>query len=98
MSEVRFVVLLLLNGGTEMENLAYCKDCRRISYFNEMCTYCQSNDIKAVDKKAPVNIIGTKVKGRVLNAKDGMVDILCASEGNTKSIRQIEAERLRKIL
>lgn len=81
-----------------MNNLNYCVECRRISYFNEICSYCQSNDIKDINRKAPVNVIGTKIKGRVMNAKDGMVDILCTGEGNIKSIRQFEAENLRKIL
>ena len=81
-----------------MENLNYCVECRRISYFNETCSYCQSNHIKAIDKNAPVNVIGTKTKGRVFNAKDGMVGIICTGVGNTKSIKQFEAESLRKIL
>lgn len=81
-----------------MNNLNYCVDCRRISYFDGTCSFCQSDDIKFIDKKAPVNVIGTKIKGRVMNERDGMVDILCVGVDNEKSIRQYEMESLRKIL
>ncbi len=81
-----------------MKNLSYCVKCRRISYFRGTCSYCQSDSIKPINRKAPVNVIGTKIKGKVLNVKAGMVDILCVGEGNVKLIRQYEAEKLRKIL
>jgi len=81
-----------------MNNLNYCVECRRISYFNETCSYCQSSNIKAIDRKTPVNVIGTKIKGRVMNVKNGIVDILCTGQGSKKTIKQIEIENLRKIL
>lgn len=81
-----------------MKNLSYCVDCRRISYFYGICSYCQSNNIKDINRKTPVNVIGTKIKGRVLNVKDEMVNILCIGQGKVKSIKQFEVEKLRKIL
>lgn len=81
-----------------MKNLSYCVECKRISYFNETCSYCKSNNIKDINRKTPVNVIGTKTKGRVLNVKDGIVDILCIGQGKVKSIKQFEVEKLRKIL
>ncbi|KXG77475.1 acylphosphatase [Thermotalea metallivorans] len=81
-----------------MKNLYYCMDCRRIAGFNGVCSYCQSQNIKELAKKSPVNVIGTKIKGKVMNAKDHRVDILCVDEGNIKTIRQFEVEKLRKIL
>ncbi|SHI94015.1 hypothetical protein SAMN02745975_00947 [Geosporobacter subterraneus DSM 17957] len=81
-----------------MKNLHYCMDCRRIAAFNGECSYCQSTNFKDLVKKAPVNVIGTKIKGRVMNVKDQMVELVCVDQGNIKSLKQFEAEKLRKIL
>ncbi|WZL73323.1 hypothetical protein QBE52_00880 [Clostridiaceae bacterium 35-E11] len=81
-----------------MKNLNYCVDCRRIANFDGTCTYCQSENIKQLPKKSPVNVMGTKIKGRVMNVKDEMADLLCMGVGSTKSIKQFEVEKLRKIL
>lgn len=81
-----------------MFNLNYCVDCRRISSFDEECSFCQSTDIKDLAKNAPANVIGTKLKGRIINVKEGMVDLLYTDEAKNKAVRQYEPEQLRKIL
>ncbi|ABR49465.1 hypothetical protein Amet_3337 [Alkaliphilus metalliredigens QYMF] len=82
-----------------MSNLYYCVDCRRVANVNEGCAYCKSDNIKGLARKAPVNVIGTKVKGNVLGVSNDMVNLLCAvAGGNTKDIRQYEVKQLRKIL
>ncbi|MEW9121774.1 MAG: hypothetical protein AB2421_03600 [Thermotaleaceae bacterium] len=81
-----------------MKKLNYCMDCRRIATFNGTCSYCQSSNIKDLVKNAPVNVIGTKTKGRVMRIGEEMVELLCVDEGKIKSFKQFEAERLRKIL
>lgn len=81
-----------------MINLNYCVDCRRIASFNGECSYCHSTSVKDLVKNAPVNVIGTKTKGRVMNVRNNMLELLCMDEGNNKAIRQFEAERLQKIL
>ncbi|MFZ5967824.1 MAG: hypothetical protein ACOYVK_11710 [Bacillota bacterium] len=81
-----------------MENLNYCVDCRRIASFNEGCSFCQSQNIKALVRNAPVNVIGTKLKGRVMNVKNDMVHILYVDEGKQKVIKPFESVKLQKIL
>lgn len=81
-----------------MKNLNYCGDCMRVIHLNEECSYCQSTNLKGLARKAPVNVIGTKIKGRVMGVNDQMVNLLCIDEGKNKSIREFEMEKLRKIL
>lgn len=76
----------------------FCMDCRRVGDYEETCTYCQSDDIKKLKVKTPVNVIGTKIKGRVFNVKEDIINILCVGDGKSKQIREYEANRLRKIL
>ncbi|MCC5912271.1 MAG: hypothetical protein JJT76_17790 [Clostridiaceae bacterium] len=81
-----------------MNNLHYCMDCRRIASFNEGCTYCESENIKGLTKKAPVNVIGTKVKGNVFNSNGETVNLICVGPDKEKTIREYEADQLQKIL
>ena len=57
-----------------MGNISFCGDCRRINYYDGVCNYCQSENIYDLNKNAPVNVIGTKTKGRVFNVKNQMVN------------------------
>lgn len=81
-----------------MDNFSYCVDCRRIAKFNGQCSYCQSKKIKELHRKTPVNVIGTKIKGRVLNAKDQMLEILYIDENKNTYVKPYEAEKLQKVL
>lgn len=82
-----------------MENLSYCSDCRRISNFNGVCSYCQSPNIKELKRKAPVSVIGAKIKGDVLNIKGKTVEIICIEAGkNQKSLKKFDADKLVKVL
>ncbi|AUS96938.1 hypothetical protein CDQ84_02220 [Clostridium thermosuccinogenes] len=81
-----------------MDKLNYCLDCKRIFTQKETCEYCSSVNIRELAKNAPVNVIGSKLKGRVLNAKQGMVQVLFTEQGNTKTIREYEPSKIRKVL
>ncbi|WP_041274705.1 hypothetical protein [Desulforamulus reducens] len=81
-----------------MKNLSYCVDCKRIANFSEECSYCQSQNIKDLTRKAPVNVIGTKIKGRVLKVKDQMVEVLYIDENKNTYVKPFEAEKLKKVL
>ncbi len=81
-----------------MDNLSYCADCRRIDSFNEGCSFCQSQSIKKLVVNAPVNVIGTKLKGRVMKVRDNMVHILYKDEEKNRVIRPFEPIKLQKIL
>ncbi len=81
-----------------MDKLNYCLDCQRIFDASAQCTYCNSENVKALDRRAPVNVIGTKLKGKVLQTKEGMVHVLFEGEKKVKSIKEFEASKIRKIL
>jgi carbon monoxide dehydrogenase subunit G len=80
-----------------MKNLSYCSDCRRISDFNGVCSYCQSTNIKELKRKAPVGVMNAKIKGTVHNVMDNTVEIVHV-DGKTRSLKKFEAEKLIKIL
>lgn len=81
-----------------MKNLSYCVDCKRIAEFNGNCSYCQSQNIKEITKKTPVNVIGTKIKGRVLDVKDQTVKIIYVDENKNTLVKDFEVEKLKKVL
>jgi hypothetical protein len=84
-------------GGLTMNKLFYCLNCKRIFAQEGECSYCSNTNIKGLVKNSPVNVIGSKLKGRVLKI-DEKVRLLIIDENNTKIIREYEAEKLRKVL
>lgn len=81
-----------------MNKLYYCNECKRVIEGSESCSYCSSQLIEELSLGAPVNIIGTKLKGKVLKIKDNTARILIRDEGNNKFVREYDGEKLRKIL
>jgi preprotein translocase subunit YajC len=81
-----------------MNKLYYCNECRRVITSSENCNYCNSSYIDELAVGAPVNVIGTKLKGKVLKVKDNTVRILIKDEGNNKMIREYDGQKLRKVL
>lgn len=81
-----------------MCKLYYCLDCKRISEKEESCSYCSSQNIKELTKNAPVNVIGSKLKGRVLKVEEGKARLLISDETNNRYIKEYEADKLRKVL
>ena len=81
-----------------MKNFSYCVDCKRIAQFNGECSYCQSLKVKDLNRKTPVNVIGTKIKGRVLHVKDQKLEILYIDENKNTHVEAYEAEKLQKVL
>lgn len=81
-----------------MNKLYYCNECKRVVSSSEYCNYCKSNLIDELADGAPVNVIGTKLKGKVLKIKDSTVRLLITDEGNNRLIKEYEGEKLRKIL
>lgn len=82
-----------------MKNLSYCSDCRRISDFNGVCSYCQSKNIKELKRKAPVSVIGAKIKGDVINVQGRTVEIVCIEDGkHQRSLKKFDMEKLVKVL
>lgn len=81
-----------------MRKLYYCLECKRVSEKEESCMYCSSHNIKELVKDAPVSILGSKLKGRVLKIEEGKARLLITDESNNKYIKEYEADKLKKVL
>jgi predicted PhzF superfamily epimerase YddE/YHI9 len=81
-----------------MERLFYCTECRRIFTPAEECEYCGAASIKELVKDSPVNVIGSKLKGKVIRVQQNSARVLCVDEKQTRTIREYEAAKIRKIL
>ena len=79
-------------------NLFYCLDCMRIFKSEDKCDYCNSGDIKLLKRDAPVNIIGTKLKGRLLRVNENDVSLIIRTENNDKVVKEYDTSKLRKII
>lgn len=81
-----------------MNKLFYCVNCQRIISSEGSCSFCNNEITKELVVGAPVNVLGSKLKGNVLKIKDGMVRLVIRDEGNNKFVREYEADKLRKII
>lgn len=81
-----------------MNKLYYCKDCMRVIKEESNCNYCNSHATKELVCGAPVNVIGSKLKGKVLKVNNEGARLLIRDENNTTFIKEYEAGHLRKIL
>lgn len=81
-----------------MSKLYYCLDCKRVSGNADECEYCKSSSIKELQKDSPVNVIGSKLKGRVLKMDEEKVRLLVVDESKNKFIKEYEPQKLRKVL
>lgn len=81
-----------------MDKLYYCCECKRVITNGEGCNYCKCGEIKELVTKTPVNVIGTKIKGRVLNVKEGKINLLIRDEANNKLLKEYDPEQLKKVL
>ncbi|QBD87741.1 hypothetical protein EW636_09405 [Clostridium tetani] len=81
-----------------MENLYYCSDCKRVFYNGEKCEYCGSQGKKDLKYGVPVNVIGSKLKGKIIKTKENYIRLLIRDDENNKYIREYPAEELRKVL
>lgn len=80
-----------------MSKLYFCTDCKRVIK-EEVCNYCNSSETKELKVGSPVNVIGTKEKGRILKIMDNKARLLIRTESNDKVIREYDYNKLRKIL
>lgn len=82
-----------------MKKYYYCLDCKRILGSDDKCSYCNGENLKELAAKAPVNVLGSKLKGNVLTTKDDVIRVLVRGEGkNNNSIKEYNAEQLQKVL
>lgn len=81
-----------------MNKLYYCAECKRI-FKEERCPYCGSDNIKELTNNAPVNVLGTKIKGKVLKIEKDNVRVLHTNpESKERYIKIYEPEKLKKVL
>ena len=81
-----------------MSKLYYCLDCKRIFRNAEVCDYCKSEEVNELVVGASVNVIGQKLKGKVLKINDDVVRILVRDQSNSKLVKEFEPSKLNKVL
>ena len=81
-----------------MQNLNYCLECKRLFLESNKCEFCDSKNIKPIKKSTSVNVIGSKVKGKILNFKEGIVNIIVITESKEKVVKGYKVKELRKVL
>ena len=81
-----------------MHKLFYCLDCKRVFKNEEACQYCNSINVKDIKKNTPINVLGTKQKGRVMKVLDGGAKVILVNEANEQLIKEFKAEELKKVL
>lgn len=81
-----------------MQNLDYCLDCRRLFLESEKCEFCGSENIKPIKKSTSVNVIESKVKGKILNCKDGVVNVIVITESKERVVKNYSVRELKKVL
>lgn len=81
-----------------MGKLFYCTECRRVEKNSSKCEFCNSEKIKLLKSGAPVNVIGTKQKGKVFKIKDDLVKLIIINEAKEKLIKDYKPEQLQKVL
>jgi ATP sulfurylase len=83
-----------------VNKLYYCGECKRVVTSSESCSYCSCSSglINELSVGASVNIIGTKIKGKVLKVSENTAKLLIRDEGNNKIIKEYSGDKLRKII
>ena len=81
-----------------MQNLDYCLACRRLFLEGEICEYCGSKNTKPIKKSTSVNVIGSKIKGKILNCKEGIANVVVITESKERIVKDYSVSELRKIL
>lgn len=81
-----------------MNRLYYCAECKRVIENDKVCGYCKGEDVKELTIKSPVNVIGTKIKGKIFNIKEEKVNVLIRTETKDKIIKEYKADQLKKLL
>lgn len=80
-----------------MNKLYFCNQCRKVFSKENSCVCQQEGCIKEMKIGTPVNIIGTKLKGKVYKIKNDLLEVLIISNKN-KYIKEYKVEEVRKIL
>lgn len=80
--------------------LNYCTSCTRVSKENpnESCPYCNKEELLEMKRNSPVNVMGTKIKGKLFKELDETALLIVITENKEKLIKEYSIKDLRKIL
>lgn len=81
-----------------MARYYYCSECKKIGKSKVECEGCKGKYLKDLKEGSPINLIGTKQKGRVFRMKENEIVILIKNEFNEESIREVSASEIQKII
>lgn len=81
-----------------MRKVYYCVQCKRLTTNEDKCNYCNGDHIKEVLQGCPVNVIGTKQKGKVLKIEEDKIKLIVIDEAKNKLIKEYKVEDLKKVL
>ncbi|HAZ36286.1 MAG TPA: hypothetical protein DEF85_05920 [Clostridiaceae bacterium] len=81
-----------------MGKLYYCKNCRAIVKEEHDSPCCENEKLMELKVGAPVNVKGSKLKGKVLKIKGDELTLVIKDGSNNKFIKEYEYDKLRKVL
>ncbi|PHV70827.1 hypothetical protein CS063_08660 [Sporanaerobium hydrogeniformans] len=80
-----------------MQRVYFCKECKRVFMKEDKCGCEIENGVKEIKLGTPVNIIGTKLKGKVRRIKGDKLELLITSSPN-RYLKEFRMDEVRKIL
>lgn len=80
-----------------MSKAYFCTACKKLFGHEDGCTCEGQGCIKEVKLGTPVNVVGTKLKGKVYRINDDKLQVVITSNKN-RDIREYSLEEVRKIL
>lgn len=80
-----------------MRKVYFCSTCKRIFSKENSCECQQGSCIKELKIGTPINVIGTKLKGKVYKIKNDMLEVVIISSKN-RYLKEYRLEEVRKIL
>ncbi len=75
----------------------FCKECKKVFTGARSCDCQTGENMKEIKLGTPVNVIGTKLKGKVYRIKEDRLELLITSSKN-KYLKEFTTEEVRKIL
>jgi hypothetical protein len=81
-----------------VNKIYYCVDCKRIVSSKEKCNYCNGSYLKEIVQGSPVNVIGTKQKGKVLKVEEDSVKLIVIDEAKNRLIKEYKIQEIQKVL
>lgn len=80
-----------------MNKVYFCNECKKVFTQGNGCNCQKEGCIKEIKLGTPVNIIGTKLKGKIYKIKGDVLDVVITSNKN-RYIKQYKVEEVRKVL